>query len=81
MVKRTGTIGEVCQAGRALVDAHLRAGDEQQYRLWHAMVAVDCQRVDLEGGDLPASSDPVIDAAANDLDRAVAPAEADQSDR
>ncbi|XUU60275.1 hypothetical protein ACRAQ6_11990 [Erythrobacter sp. HA6-11] len=51
MVKRTGTYGEICEASRDVVEAHLDAADEKNYRLWHAFSEMDCYRAKEAGFD------------------------------
>lgn len=60
IVKRNGTVGEACNAGREVADFYLRAGDEEQYRLWDAISGIDCQLADFKGFGAPASADDQI---------------------
>lgn len=54
MVERTGTKGELCDAGREAADVYLRAGDEEKYKDWYLKSAIECQSAELAGRDLPA---------------------------
>lgn len=54
MVERTGTKGELCEAGRAVAETYLRSGDEEKYKLWHLTSGIECQNAELAGRNLPA---------------------------
>jgi hypothetical protein len=54
MVERVGTLGEACEAARAVSNAYLEAGDEEKYRFAHVSAAIKCQSADLIGTHLPA---------------------------
>lgn len=54
MVKRTSTKGELCDAGREVADAYLRADNEEKYKHWHLISDIECQNAELTGRNLPA---------------------------
>jgi len=54
MVKRSGTKGELCAAGRQVADTYLQSGAEEKYRFWHAQADIVCQESRLTGESLPA---------------------------
>lgn len=49
MVKRTGSRGEICDAGKAVADAYLKAGNEDRYKWWHSISGIDCANAQLDG--------------------------------
>lgn len=59
MVKRTGTKGELCKAGRAVADTYLHAGNEEKYRFWHTISSMECQNAELTDSDLPAQENDI----------------------
>lgn len=73
MVQRSGSAREICDAGRAVADAYLKAGNETEYRYWQAASGVDCNAVRLENLGLSANDDEraaAEAAAANAIARA-----------
>mgnify|MGYP000675108739 CR=1 FL=1 len=76
MVKRTGTKGELCAAGRDVADTNLRLAQEDKYREWHTLSGMECQLADLTSPSLPATESPTYKAA-----RAEAEADAEMMDK
>jgi len=54
MIKKVGTLGEVCDATNAVANTYLDEGNEKQYREWHVIADVECMSAKLEGRDAPA---------------------------
>lgn len=65
LVKQTGTYGEICESGKALTAAYLRAGNEERYRWWHSISGIDCLNVTLHGYDAVPDSQTVDDLSGN----------------
>lgn len=55
MIKRTGTKGELCDAGREVAEVYLQAGNDEKYQDWHLRSDIECQLADLTGRNLPAT--------------------------
>lgn len=49
MVERTGSRGEICEAGKTVVDAYLKAGNEKKYKWWHSISDINCLNAELSG--------------------------------
>ena len=71
MVKRNGTKGELCAAGREVADTYLRAGDEKNYEYWNLMSRVECRSAELTSPDDPATETEMHRNAKADTEAAV----------
>lgn len=73
MVQRVGTLGEACEAAKAVSNAYLEAGDEEEYKFAHVSAAVKCQSADLIGTHLPAEEKrrKQVEADVHEIDRRI----------
>lgn len=54
IVKRNGTLGDVCDAAKAVRDAYLKDKNEDQYQAWRITASAQCYMADQLGPMLPA---------------------------
>lgn len=55
LVKKHGTLAELCEASKRVRDAWLAAGDAQKYEMAGLDANLDCNQLKLDPGDLPAA--------------------------
>jgi hypothetical protein len=70
IVKRHGTLGDVCDAATEVANAHLRNHNEREYRVAVARAGLDCNRAAMDGRSAPAQDDvrQAAEAAADALE-------------